>query len=604
MPWAEWDVFAPVSHYLLYFTPAEVERIWEEASSAGGFEGARVSRLDALLAFVWGLIIRARGMECDPELVHMFVTIGARTRLAPPLPNTFLGSPIVLARVSLPAEQVASSGPSTDCGVGARAIRSAVSCFSPAALGAYLHDAAHEVNPQRFWRAFLGRRHSIVTSWQNLDAYGVDFGSGAPPRLSDEIRIGPTRIDIRIASLPSRKIWYWVSTYEHLTHPTSCAHTQGMSTSDASSLSYENNTPAGSRQLLLAYIVSFCIECLLFGCRGKPSTRDWCIYTASTAMFVLALTAPQHLLLSLTLMLLVFVTHAGSLSSISLTLYDPSGWDSGDALSSTIFTAKFAVYVTQTLIGDAFMGYRLYVIWSGRKTILIVPALLFFTSMTDALINITFAWEGTGYGSLSRGYLLLLLPMAFSAASCLSSVLFTVLVMWRILSPDRWAAAPRALSKRYDMARKAGEAIVQSAAVYCVASTVLVLTYFLSRNKGWTACLNAFPPLIGLVFSFIVKRIARHSISNSLCTLPTFASKTLNERDLTPARRRMFPPVTRSRSLSAGTLITINPPALDTSSDPVPTFATLPDSRSASFFEIEKSTRQQNVPLKTPEDTV
>ncbi|KAI0652914.1 hypothetical protein C8Q70DRAFT_1096247 [Cubamyces menziesii] len=187
MPWAEWDVFAPVSHYLLYFTPTEVERIWEEASSAGGFEGSRVSRLDALLAFVWRLIIRARGMERDPELVHMFVTIGARTRLAPPLPNTFLGSPIVLARVSLPAEQVASSGPSTDCGVGARAIRSAVSCFSPAALGAYLHDAAHEVNPQRFWRAFLGRRHSIVTSWQNLDAYGIDFGSGAPPRYVDAV---------------------------------------------------------------------------------------------------------------------------------------------------------------------------------------------------------------------------------------------------------------------------------------------------------------------------------------------------------------------------------------------------------------------------------
>ena len=73
---------------------------------------------------------------------------------------------------------------------------------------------------------------------------------------------------------------------------------------------------------------------------------------------------------------------------------------------------------------------------------------------------------------------------------------YPVLVMWRILIPDRWAAAPRALSKRYDMARKAGEAIVQSAAVYCVASMALVLTYTLSQNKGWIVCLNIFPPLI------------------------------------------------------------------------------------------------------------
>ncbi|KAI0672117.1 hypothetical protein C8Q78DRAFT_1068740 [Trametes maxima] len=178
MPWKEWDIFAPVAHYLLYFTPAEVQRIWEEAS----VPGSRISRLDALLAFIWRLVIRAREMEHDTEPVHMIVTVGARSRVAPPLPDAFLGSPIVLARVTLTGEGIAASTSS-----GAAAIRSAVAKFTPEAVGAFLHDVAHEVNPQRFWRAFLGRRHSIVTSWQNLDAYGLDFGGGAPPRFVDAV---------------------------------------------------------------------------------------------------------------------------------------------------------------------------------------------------------------------------------------------------------------------------------------------------------------------------------------------------------------------------------------------------------------------------------
>ncbi|KAI0649731.1 transferase family-domain-containing protein [Trametes meyenii] len=178
MPWREWDVFAPVDHHLLYFTPAEVQYIWEEAS----VPGSRVSRLDALLAFVWRLVVRAREMEHDTDPVHMIVTVGARSRVAPPLPDAFLGSPIMLARVTLTGEEIAASTFS-----GAIAIRSTVSQFTPEAVSAFLHDVAHEMNPQRFWRAFLGRRHSIVTSWQNLDAYGLDFGGGAPPRFVDAV---------------------------------------------------------------------------------------------------------------------------------------------------------------------------------------------------------------------------------------------------------------------------------------------------------------------------------------------------------------------------------------------------------------------------------
>ena len=65
-PWHEWDLSLPVGHHLLYFTPKEVEGMWREASSEQPPD-ARISRLDALLAFVWRLLVRARGLEHGDE---------------------------------------------------------------------------------------------------------------------------------------------------------------------------------------------------------------------------------------------------------------------------------------------------------------------------------------------------------------------------------------------------------------------------------------------------------------------------------------------------------------------------------------------------------
>ncbi|KAI0708513.1 hypothetical protein C8Q76DRAFT_799767 [Earliella scabrosa] len=112
------------------------------------------------------------------------VTLGVRSRLSPPVPDASLGSPITLARVSLTGEEIVSA---ESVAPAASAIRAAMSQFTPPSISALLHEMMHAVNPRRTWHAFLGRRHSIVTSWQNLDAYGVDFGGGAPPRYVDAV---------------------------------------------------------------------------------------------------------------------------------------------------------------------------------------------------------------------------------------------------------------------------------------------------------------------------------------------------------------------------------------------------------------------------------
>ncbi|KAJ7167786.1 transferase family-domain-containing protein [Mycena filopes] len=168
LPWKEWDLQAPVSNYLLHFSAEELTRIWAAASSPG----ETISRFDALQAHVWAALIRARRPEGDDEAFHLNVTLGLRDRVVPPLGARSLGSPIVLAR--------ASATRTTALPQLARTIRGTLAPFTPARVGALLHEMAFDVDARRMWGGFIGRRNMIVTSWVRLGLYEVDFGAGRP----------------------------------------------------------------------------------------------------------------------------------------------------------------------------------------------------------------------------------------------------------------------------------------------------------------------------------------------------------------------------------------------------------------------------------------
>ncbi|RDB23689.1 Hydroxycinnamoyltransferase 2 [Hypsizygus marmoreus] len=168
LPWNEWDSSAPVSHCLVRFDPHELHAMWEEASSA-----SHVSHLDALLAHIWSLIIRARGFEGE---YHLDVTFGFRNRLDPPLPSTFLGSPLTLTKVTTTLR----TGVDAQLKEMAESIRACLNQFTPVTLPALLHEMIFEVSPQRRWNAFFGNRNTIVTTWLQLGIRDVDFGTGTP----------------------------------------------------------------------------------------------------------------------------------------------------------------------------------------------------------------------------------------------------------------------------------------------------------------------------------------------------------------------------------------------------------------------------------------
>lgn len=192
-PWATWNAGAEVDHVQIRVTADEVRRL-KEAAQAGLPAGAFVSRLDALIAHLWVAINRARGLQdMEDEQVYLNVSIGLRSRVSPPLPDVFAGSPLLLGHIGRTGADVCSP---SSLGTIALELRNMMAKFTPEAVGAYLHDAAHEISPQRLWQAFLGSRHTGVTSWTKSGVHEVDFGAGRlryvqarMPRLDGQLQI-------------------------------------------------------------------------------------------------------------------------------------------------------------------------------------------------------------------------------------------------------------------------------------------------------------------------------------------------------------------------------------------------------------------------------
>lgn len=168
LPWADWDATATSIYQVLHFSSSEIQHIYDSASATG----SKISKHDALLAHMWILINRARA-NLPEDTVYLDLTFGLRPRLSPPLPDTFLGSPIMLT--AIPSSSLEASTTSSLPLIASR-IRSTLESFTPTALAAHLHDAAFEYCPQRIWLAFLGRKHLLLTTWLYLDLYTVDFG--------------------------------------------------------------------------------------------------------------------------------------------------------------------------------------------------------------------------------------------------------------------------------------------------------------------------------------------------------------------------------------------------------------------------------------------
>ncbi|KAM5539575.1 hypothetical protein V8D89_006684 [Ganoderma adspersum] len=303
-----------------------------------------------------------------------------------------------------------------------------------------------------------------------------------------------------------------------------------MSTSGTGDIQLDDYGRRVERDLLNSRIVGLLLESLVCGMfmvtysigtwsllrrdnRVSLSRRNKIFLGVNTVMLALAV---AHLCLTLQTTLYGFVVKGDTRE----TAYNALSGD--NIFFSPENEAQFYLYITQTMIGDGFMVYRLFVVWNHRRTVVIVPVILFLIDLV----------AGYCFATLPG-----LMTIVFFAFSFFTNALSSVLIMWRVLRQkcsevqDHWNWSSRVIFNlvRY---RRVFEAIIQSAVIYSAASISLLVTMFVSPNIGFYACLSVFPPLIGLVFSLIVIQIGRKSATSD------HASSRISESVIIPLSRR------------------------------------------------------------------
>ncbi|KAG8673146.1 hypothetical protein FPOAC2_06575 [Fusarium poae] len=201
MPWEDWDITSPVSKCVVHFSKEQVNFLWGKAK-----EGStqKISQHDAVLAHIWSCIARARRLENDKTPFHCDLVYGIRPSFQ--LNNKFVGSPIVMTNIEIPASQVCDRPNTTDV---AGHVRDTLKIISDRSnISAHLHALAYEKSPQRIWQAFLGRRHILVTTWARAGVYGIDFGLGSTCVYTEGI-VPEMDGNVLIKEAPGPLVNYW-----------------------------------------------------------------------------------------------------------------------------------------------------------------------------------------------------------------------------------------------------------------------------------------------------------------------------------------------------------------------------------------------------------
>ncbi|KAI0652663.1 hypothetical protein C8Q79DRAFT_1005830 [Trametes meyenii] len=220
---------------------------------------------------------------------------------------------------------------------------------------------------------------------------------------------------------------------------------------------------------------------------GYPLRTDMLVI--SLLMFVIATT---HVATNFSRIILAFVIHANA-----------PGGPAAFFNQLSNFTQMFGstLYVAQTLLGDAMVLYRCYLVWERRVWVVAFPGVLLLGS-TATGVGILYAFDRVDPQAsifvVQLGHWI----TAFFSMTFSTNVICTSLVAYRI-----WAINRTHLSFRHRALRPAMILIVESGALYSATLLALLVLY---NADSWFqyVILDAVSPIVGIVFSAIMLRIA------------------------------------------------------------------------------------------------
>ncbi|KIK50051.1 hypothetical protein GYMLUDRAFT_253312 [Collybiopsis luxurians FD-317 M1] len=250
-------------------------------------------------------------------------------------------------------------------------------------------------------------------------------------------------------------------------------------------------------------LVSIFVECILYGyfsilfaitlyvlfikrTRHQPLNKPMVV--VSIMMFLLA---TVHVGVDLRRVLDAFLHTNNPIANLS-------------AVNTATYLVKSTAYCIQTLIGDGFVLYRLYLVWNGDKRI-VLPLLVCFVASIGVGIG---ALQGFAQASPEAPVFITKLQqwiVSFFSLTLATNFSCTSLIAARIWwSHQRMTGSTMAVFGRSMI--PAAIVVVESGAIYS-ACLIILLSLYLSGSFAQYIALDAVTQVIGIVFSLIIVRV-------------------------------------------------------------------------------------------------
>jgi hypothetical protein len=171
-------------------------------------------------------------------------------------------------------------------------------------------------------------------------------------------------------------------------------------------------------------------------------------------------------------------------------------------LSQPLNLAGDFIYVTNHVIGDSLIAYRLYIVWSRKKSIVVLPCLLFLATAALGYYSIS-GLVNSKPGDLAYGSRVATPAKIGYGLSLLENIIATSLIAARIIYTTRRSSA--ALPHKHSYYGILA-VVVESAALYTIISMTYVGIYA-SKSNAQYIIFTCMCQVVGIVPTLIIVRI-------------------------------------------------------------------------------------------------
>ncbi|KAJ4471094.1 hypothetical protein C8J55DRAFT_178515 [Lentinula edodes] len=186
------------------------------------------------------------------------------------------------------------------------------------------------------------------------------------------------------------------------------------------------------------------------------------------------------------------------------------------SIDSVGYTLKTTTYYLQTYVGDAFVIYRVHIVWSGNKKVM-TPIVVSFLTSVGLSIYVLQEMAQAAHGDTIFESRLYDSILCFFVLTLFTNLGSTILIAGRIHwlhSQVRDASRIFVSCPLFGTSARAGcsaifvaTVISESAAIYSATLVVILILYTLKIHTVYLL-LDAVTQLIGIVFTFVVIRVA------------------------------------------------------------------------------------------------